>query len=62
MKTFNTMYGIGKSRHVVNFHDGVTLYADGSKFLDMRIFGNVKARDAFIKTLLLKGYMRKSDI
>ena len=56
MKTFNVMYGIGKAKYVVNFHDGVQTHKDGSPFFDIMIFKNKKALGAFTNELRGQGY------
>lgn len=55
-KVYNEMYGVGKARYVVNFHDGVKTHADGSPFFDCRIFGNRKVKDRFVRELRVGGY------
>lgn len=55
-KTFNTRYGIGKSRYVVNFHDGVNTHNDGSPFFNIRIFSNKRNMEILIKMLIKDGY------
>lgn len=56
MKTYNVMYGIGKSKYVVNFYDGIKKHKDGSKFYDIDIFKNKKSLNAFLKILKQKGF------
>ena len=58
-KTFNTQHNIGKSKYVVNFHDGVKTHKDGSPFFDMKIFKNKEKMNDFIKELKKKGYSEK---
>ena len=55
-KRFNTNYGVGKSKYVVNYHDGVKKHKDGSDFFDVQIFKNQKDLEAFKKALLQKGF------
>ena len=58
-KKFNIMYGIGKVKYVVNFHDGVKKYKDGSDFYDIKIFKNKIKLEKFRKSLLKRGYTEK---
>ena len=59
-KRFNTKYGVGKSKYVVNYHDGVKKHKDGSDFFDVQIFKNQKDLEAFKKALLQKGFVAES--
>ena len=59
MKRFNLMYGIGKAKYVVNFHDGVKKHNDGSDFFDIAIFKNKKKLNAFVSELKNTGYVEK---
>jgi hypothetical protein len=59
-KRFNTKYGVGKSKYVVNYHDGVKKHKDGSDFFDIQIFKNQKDVDTFKKALLQKGFVAES--
>ena len=56
MKTYNIQSGIGKSKYVVNYHDGVKTHNDGSKFFDIAIFGNLKDFRTFVNKLMAQGY------
>jgi hypothetical protein len=58
-KYYNTMSNVGKSKYVVNFHDGVKKHKDGSPFKDIEIFSNKKKYDQFIKKLESEGYKYK---
>lgn len=58
-KTFNLMNGIGKSKYVVNFHDGKKAHKDGSAFYDIMTFKNKVDRDSFVAGLKKKGYREK---
>ena len=42
VKLYNTSFGIGTAKYVVNFHDGIKRHNDGSRFYDIRIFSNKK--------------------
>lgn len=56
MKLYNINYNIGRVKYVVNFHDGVKKYKDGSNFYDIRLFSNKKKMNAFVSELLKDGY------
>jgi hypothetical protein len=58
-KTYNVMHNVGKSKYVVNFHNGVKTYSDGSAFFDIEIFKNLKGLKAFIKKLESEGYKKQ---
>ena len=53
---------IGRARHCVSFHDGVKTHNDGSAFYDMRICGNKRKRDRFLRELRREGYVERSSI
>ena len=54
--SFNIMYGVGRSRHIVNYHDGVKTHSDGSPFFDIAIFSNQRKLNAFVSRLRRSGY------
>lgn len=56
MKKYNVMYRIGHAKYVVNFHDGISKYNDGSEFFNIKIFKNKKLLNAFISELISNGY------
>jgi len=56
-KNFNTMYGIGKAKYVVNFHNGKSKHNDGSPFYDIAIFKNKVDLKNFREDLLKRGYI-----
>lgn len=56
MKLYNINYNIGRVKYVVNFHDGIKKYKDGSNFYDIRLFSNKKKMNAFVSELLKDGY------
>jgi hypothetical protein len=58
-KFYNEQFGIGKSKYVVNFYDGVKTNKDGSAFLDIKIFKNIPDKNKFINELKSKGYTNK---
>ena len=59
MKNFYMQYNIGKSKYVVNFHNGERFYSDGSPFYDIKIFKNKVVLGRFIKELLNSGYVER---
>lgn len=59
-KVYNLKYNIGKSKYVVNFHDGAKTHRDGSAFYDIKIFKNKLKRDAFVHSLRSQGYSEES--
>ena len=58
-KVFNQMQGVGKSKYVVNYHDGKKTHKDGSEFYDIAIFKNKVDLNNFIKKLTSEGYVEK---
>jgi len=60
-KQYDTMYGVGKTKYLVNFHDGKKTHKDGSPFFDMRTFSNKKDFQKFQKELEEKGYKYGRD-
>ena len=57
MKVFYTQQNVGRAKYVVNYHDGVKKYDDGSAFYDIRIFTNKKKLSAFLRELSHSGYV-----
>ena len=57
IKQYHIRYNIGKSKYVVNYHDGVKTHQDGSPFSDISIFKNKKDLNAFVKSLETQGYV-----
>jgi hypothetical protein len=57
VKKYNIGYNIGKSKYVVNFHNGNKFHADNSPFYDIRIFTNKVKMKKFIKELKEEGYI-----
>jgi hypothetical protein len=55
-KWYNTMFGVGKAKYVVNHHDGVSTHKDGSSFYDIALFSNKIAFTKFIRGLKQEGY------
>ena len=58
MKTFYTLGNVGRSRYVVNYHNGYKSHDDGSPFFDIAIFKSKKAMSEFINGLLYCGYIK----
>ena len=58
MKTFYVLNNVGRSRYVVNFHDGRKSHSDGSPFFDIEIFKSKKALTEFVNDLLYVGYVK----
>jgi ferritin len=59
-KDYNIMENVGRSRYVVNYHDGEKTHKDGSAFYDVKIFGNKVDLEKFEKELKRKGYKEAS--
>ena len=55
-KKFNTMMNVGKSKYVINYHNGEKTHKDGSPFYDLATFKNKKDFDARKKALVGEGY------
>lgn len=58
-RMYNVRYGIGKSKYVVNFHDGAKKHRDGSPFFDIRIFKNKRRMQSFVAGLKKCGYANR---
>lgn len=56
MKNYYIQYRIGKSKYVVNFHNGVKLHKDNSLFYDIKVFKNKQKMNNFINKLHQEGY------
>lgn len=59
-KTYNIQYNIGSVRYVVNYHDAMKTYKDGSPFYDLATFRNKKMMNDFIKQLKAEGYTEEA--
>lgn len=55
-KEYFLLEGVGKSKYVVNYHDGVKTHKDGSEFYDIKIFKSRPDAEAFMNELSRKGY------
>jgi hypothetical protein len=58
-KVYDEMMNVGKSKYVVNFHDGEKKHKDGSPFFDIAIFKNKVEKENFVKDLKSKGYSKR---
>ena len=58
-KQYNTMYGVGKAKYVVNHHDGEKTHPDGSPFFDIHISKNKVDHENFVKSLDDSGYKKQ---
>jgi hypothetical protein len=58
-KNYYVMYGIGKCRYVVNFHDGEKTHTDGSEFYDVHIVSNKRELSGFVAELRASGYSER---
>ena len=58
-KRYNVKQNVGKSKFVVNFHDGKKKHRDGSDFFDIEIFKNKKDLEKFEKELKTKGFIKE---
>ena len=56
MKTYYVMSNIGRSRYVVNYHDGEKVHKDGSRFFDVSTYSNKRDCDRFVAWLKKEGY------
>lgn len=55
-KVYREMQNVGRSKYLVNFHDGEKQHRDGSPFFDLRIFSNKRKKTAFVRQLRTAGY------
>lgn len=56
MKNYYIQGGIGKIKHLVNYHNGEKKHKDGSPFYDIKTFTNKKDLNKFEKQLIKEGY------
>lgn len=59
MKQYYVQYNVGKCKYLVNYHNGVSFYEDGSEFFDIATFTNKKEFTLFVKELESMGYVIK---
>ena len=57
--TFYIQKNIGRSKYVLNYHDGIQTHKDNSPFFGIEIFSNIKKLNNRIKELRLLGYQEK---
>ena len=62
MKLYYIQFNIGKSKYVVNFHNGLENHSDGSPFFDCRIFRNKIKLNKFIRELAISGYKEMTTL
>jgi hypothetical protein len=55
-KNYKVQYNVGKSKYVINYHNGEKKHKDGSPFYDVAIFKNMKDFMAYKKKLKSEGY------
>lgn len=58
-KDYYLQYNVGKSKYVVNYHDGEKRHDDGSRFYDIFLTNNKKELYKFIKCLENEGYTER---
>jgi len=58
MKRFHLTNNVGKSKYVVNYHDGAKKHKDNSPFFDVAIFKNKMSLNEFIDKLVGLGYKK----
>lgn len=56
MKQFNIQYNVGKVKYLVNYHNGIKLFDDGSMFFDIATFTDKEKFKVFKESLIMKGY------
>lgn len=62
MKQYYWLFGIGRCRYAVSYHDGVSTHKDGSPFFGIALFRNKKKMQKFINGLEQDGYTEKNGI
>jgi len=58
-KTYYTQGNVGKTRYLINYHDGVKKYSDGSDFYDIQAFQNKEKFKKAIEKLKSEGYTER---
>ena len=56
---FYVMYNVGKAKYLLNTHNGIDKYKDGSLFFGCEIFKNKKKLQARINELKKEGYVER---
>jgi hypothetical protein len=58
-KTYNVQYNVGKVKYLVNYHNGIKLHTDNSKFYDIQIYKSKVLFNNFIELLNKEGYKKE---
>lgn len=58
-KNYYIQCGIGRAKYVINYHDGISKYKDGSNFYDLHICSTKKSLKQFTDNLVRMGYIEK---
>lgn len=58
-KVYYFQYNVGKSKYVLNYHDGEKKHPDGSNFYDIFLTNNKKKLVAKVKELQAQGYTER---
>lgn len=61
-KNFHLMHNVGKTKYVVNYHDGIKCHNDGSAFYDIFLTNNKKTLAQFVKRLQKDGYIERQFV
>ena len=59
MKQYYIMFGVGKVKYLLNFHDGESKHPDGSPFWGVQCFSNKKKLTSRVKQMEAAGYTAK---
>lgn len=59
---YNIMYNVGTTKYLVNYHDGIQKYSDGSKLFNMASFKNKNKMNDFVSELVKKGYKETKGV
>jgi hypothetical protein len=58
-KVYYFQYNVGKSKYVVNYHDGEKKHPDGSDFYDIFLTNNKRTLAKFVNGLKKQGYTER---
>ena len=58
-KVFYVMYGIGRSKYMLSYYNGISTHKDGSQFFNVELFKSKKKLEARIQELVREGYRPK---
>lgn len=58
-KVYYFQYNVGKSKYVVNYHDGEKKHNDGSDFYDIFLTNNKRTLAKFVSGLKKQGYTER---